>query len=299
MTLITSHIKTMEANQLWAAYDTGANSRIIAQTFPVTITHSVASVKLWLSKCLLPGTVTIGIQALVAGLPSDVFLCSTDINGNDLPENPPVDPVWTEITFSSPATLTAGNSYAIVVTAPDGNNLNAVNVCLDKSVSYSGGAMYENRNAAGWLSQNADFIFETYSSDTAVASMTVGNIISRGNKSKMRSVTFTHSDVANAAETATTTFSITGRLLKYTTVGGDAEWQFSLNDGTATIFSSGNLNGSSSAVNTGLLRMHATVPHKGIAMAGQALTCTTANVSDTDSGTAPTITIFWEESANR
>jgi len=130
-----------------------------------------------------------------------------------------------------------------------------------------------------------------------MANMTIGAVVARGSKSRMRSVTFTHTSEATAGGAATTTFPITGRLLKYTTVGGDAEWQFVLNDGIANIFSSGNLNGESSAVNTAILSMSATIPHKGIAMAGQYLTCTTTNLSEASNMTAPTITIFWEESA--
>lgn len=127
-----------------------------------------------------------------------------------------------------------------------------------------------------------------------MANMTIGSVVARGNKSRMRSVTFTHTAAATAAGSATTSFAITGRLLKYTTVGGDAEWQFALNDGIADIFSSGNI---SATTKTALLNMHATISHRGIPMAGQTLTCTTANVSTTGLTEVPKITIFWEESA--
>ena len=123
-----------------------------------------------------------------------------------------------------------------------------------------------------------------------MANMTIGVVTARSGKSRMRKVTFTHTSAGTAGGAATTTFPITGRLLKYVRVGGDAEWQFVLNDGIANIFSSGNLNATTTET---LLNMHATIPHNGIPMAGQSLTCTTTNVS----GTAPTITIFWEESA--
>lgn len=123
-----------------------------------------------------------------------------------------------------------------------------------------------------------------------MANMTIGSITARSGKSRMRRVTFTHTSELTAGGAATTSFTITGRLLKYTAVGGDAEWQFALNDGTVDVFSSGNLN---ATTNTAILQMSATIIHKGIAMAGQTLTCTTTNVTTT----APTITIFWEESA--
>ncbi len=130
-----------------------------------------------------------------------------------------------------------------------------------------------------------------------MANMTIGAVTARSGKSRMRKVTFTHTSVGTAGGSATTTFPITGRMLKYVTVGGDAEWQFVLNDGTVNVFSSGNLNGASSAVNTAILNLSATIPHKGIPMAGQLLTCTTTNVAAAGNGTAPTITVFWEESA--
>ena len=110
-----------------------------------------------------------------------------------------------------------------------------------------------------------------------------------GKKSRLRKVVFTHTASGTSAGNATTVFAITGKLLRYITTGGDAEWQFTLNDGTAVIFSSGNLTATATSA---ILNVHATVPHDGIAMVDQNLLCTTANVT----GTAPTITIIWEES---
>ena len=123
-----------------------------------------------------------------------------------------------------------------------------------------------------------------------MANMTTGAVTARGGKSRMRSVTFTHTSELTAGGSATTSFPITGRLLKYTRTGGDAEWQIVLNDGIADIFSSGNVNATTTDA---ILNMSATIIHRGIAMAGQTLTCTTTNVTTT----APTITVFWEESA--
>jgi hypothetical protein len=126
----------------------------------------------------------------------------------------------------------------------------------------------------------------------ADSNMTIGaedTEVTSGRKARLRKVTFTHTAAGTAAGNATTTFNITGKLLRYITTGGDAEWQFSLNDGTADIFSSGNL---TATATSGALSMHATIPHDGIPLVEQTLKCTTANVS----GTAPTITVIWEES---
>ena len=126
----------------------------------------------------------------------------------------------------------------------------------------------------------------------ADANMTIGTISGEtinGKKTRLRKVTFTHTSAATSAGNATTSFSITGKLLRYITTGGDVEWQFTLNDGIAVVFSSGNL---TATATSGILNVHATVPHDGIAMVNQTLLCTTANVT----GTAPTITVIWEDS---
>ncbi len=126
----------------------------------------------------------------------------------------------------------------------------------------------------------------------ADSNMTIGVELGEttsGKLSMFRKIVFTHTAAGTAGGNATTTFTITGKLLRYITTGGDAEWQFVLNDGIANIFSSGNL---TATATSGALSMHATVPHNGVPMVDQTLLCTTTNVS----GTAPTITIIWEES---
>lgn len=119
--------------------------------------------------------------------------------------------------------------------------------------------------------------------------MTIGDVTARSGKSRMRRVTFTQT-VAGATGNATTTFPITGKLLRFVTTGGDAAWTFTLNDGTGDIFTSASL---SATATSGVLNMHATVPHDGIPMAGQTLLCTIANSATN----VVTITIIWEESA--
>ena len=124
----------------------------------------------------------------------------------------------------------------------------------------------------------------------ADANMTIGAVTARGGKSRIRRVTFTHTASGTAVGSATTTFPITGKLLRFATTGGDGAWTFVLNDGIADIYTSASL---TATATSGPLSMHATVPHDGIPMAGQTLLCTTGGISTT----APTITIIWEESA--
>ena len=118
--------------------------------------------------------------------------------------------------------------------------------------------------------------------------MTISAVTARSGQSRMRRVTFT--ETTAGAGNATTTFPITGKLLRFVTSGGDGAWTFTLNDGTAVIFTSDSL---TATATSGVLNMHATVPHDGIPMVDQTLLLTTA-----DSGTnAASITIIWEESA--
>ena len=125
----------------------------------------------------------------------------------------------------------------------------------------------------------------------ADSNMTIGAVTARGGNARMRSVTFTQT-ATNAAGNATTTFPINGKLLRFVTTGGDASWTFTLNDGTADIFAV-TLTGGDDTAQTGILNMHATVPHDGIPMVDQTLKCTVSG-----SATAVTvITIIWEESA--
>ena len=121
------------------------------------------------------------------------------------------------------------------------------------------------------------------------SNMTISAVTARSGKSRMRRVTFTQT-ASGAAGNATTTFPITGKLLRYVTTGGDGAWDFTLNDGTANIFT---VTGLTATATSAVISMHATVPHDGIPMAGQTLLLTIAN----GGSTAATITIIWEESA--
>ncbi len=121
-----------------------------------------------------------------------------------------------------------------------------------------------------------------------MANMTIGAVTARGGKARMRRVTFT--ETTAGVGSATTSFPITGRLLRFVTTGGDGSWTFTLNDGTAVIFTSSAL---TATATSGILYMSATIPHNGIPMCGQTLLLTTVNSGTT----VATITIIWEESA--
>lgn len=136
-----------------------------------------------------------------------------------------------------------------------------------------------------------------------MANMTIGaetHGLKSGRKSRLRKVVFTHTLAATADGSATTTFNITGTLLRVVTTGGDGAWNIVLNDGVADIWASPSI--TATATSYPLYQVAAgsltTVTDDesdfayGIPLVEQTLTCTTSNVSTT----APTITVIWEES---
>lgn len=123
--------------------------------------------------------------------------------------------------------------------------------------------------------------------------------ITSGRKSRLRKVVFTQT-VAGAAGNATTAFTITGKLLRVETSGGDGAWDFTLNDGITNVFAITGINVAGTA-NSWPLYMTAaggvsggatTAIVHGIPMVEQTLLCTIANGGTT----AAVITVIWEES---
>jgi hypothetical protein len=129
--------------------------------------------------------------------------------------------------------------------------------------------------------------------------MTISTVKKKSGDGDMKSVTFTHTAAGTATGSATTTFSIHGRLYRIVTDdGGDAAWNVVLNDGIADIWTSPSLG---TNAQTRLLGMEwdGSSPDAdtdaalfGIPIAGP-LTCSTSNMSG--SGTGPAITIIYEE----
>jgi len=121
-----------------------------------------------------------------------------------------------------------------------------------------------------------------------------------GQRQRLKKVVFTHTAAGTASGNATTTFKITGTLLRVITTGGDGAWNIVLNDSVANIWSSPSI--TATAVSFPLYQVAAgslaavTDDESdfayGIPMVDQALKCTTSNVSTT----APTVTVIWEES---
>lgn len=135
-----------------------------------------------------------------------------------------------------------------------------------------------------------------------MANMTVGSIREKAGTpdKKMKSISFTHTAAGTAGGSAATTEEIHGTLLRiYTDAGGDAAWNVVLSASGVTIWTSGTLVTGVQTLPLGIMWDGGTpaadteVTMWGIPLAGEALTCTTSNMSG--SGTGPTITIVYRE----
>jgi len=132
--------------------------------------------------------------------------------------------------------------------------------------------------------------------------MTVGDIKKKKDDVNpiMRSVTFTHTAAGTATGSASTTEEIHGTILRiYTDDGGDAAWNVVLSASGSTIWTSPSLGTGAQTLPLGIMWDAGTpaadteVTMWGIPLAGEALTCSTSNMSG--SGTGPAITIVYRQ----
>ena len=109
----------------------------IGQTFTAGLSGPLTSVEVFLVDVdERPGTepgLTVALASTSSGLPVGVALAASTIPDSDVPS---VSGVVT-VTFSSPATVTAGEQYAILITTSETNN--NYKWCGDGADTYSGG----------------------------------------------------------------------------------------------------------------------------------------------------------------
>ena len=109
----------------------------IGQTFTAGLSGPLTSVEVFLVDVdERPGTepgLTVALASTSSGLPVGVALAASTIPDSDVPSVPGV----VTVTFSSPATVTAGEQYAILITTSETNN--NYKWCGDGADTYSGG----------------------------------------------------------------------------------------------------------------------------------------------------------------
>jgi len=142
--------------------EAAGNGYWIAQTFTPSISHSITSVKLKLSRNNTPGTITVSIRATSGDVPTGADLTSGTTNGDTLTTDAGTGE-WREITVT-PFILVASTKYAIVMRA-------ANDVPTNYAGARGGGSGYSNGNecydgaddGATWFGTiGADLVFYEY-----------------------------------------------------------------------------------------------------------------------------------------
>ena len=168
---------------LYERYQSGAtadlgrwDTRWGGQTFTPSVSHTITSVKLFMRRDDLPGTMTVSIKATDGGgLPTGADLTSGTTDADTLPEYP-ASREWREISFGAGTVLTASTTYAIVFRTPDTDLPNQCRLGIDQtSPTYAGGATCNSSDSGGsWAFQgvDTDALFEEYGDPIGTSTVT-------------------------------------------------------------------------------------------------------------------------------
>ncbi|HJQ32371.1 MAG TPA: carboxypeptidase regulatory-like domain-containing protein [Pyrinomonadaceae bacterium] len=129
----------------------------MAQTFVPASSGRLSSVDVQLATATTgtAGPLVVEIHNTVGGAPGSTVLASVTTSDVTSATN-----AWVPITFASPANVTAGTTYAIVLRGATGGDYRATR---SNKNSYSGGAWYTSTNSGStWAAQGQDLAFRTY-----------------------------------------------------------------------------------------------------------------------------------------
>lgn len=122
-----------------------------AQIFKPSIAHTITLCKLRLYRVGSPGTVTVGVRAVAAGEPTGADLASGTIDGNTL--GTATAGATVQVIFTTPISLTAATSYALVIRVPSGNISNALGLRIGgvslPTNPYANGDIYRSADSGG------------------------------------------------------------------------------------------------------------------------------------------------------
>ncbi|HEX8119172.1 MAG TPA: hypothetical protein VF521_17980, partial [Pyrinomonadaceae bacterium] len=203
----------------------------MAQTFVPASSGRLSSVDVQLATASAgtSGPLVVEIRNTVSGTPGGTVLASVTTSDVSSATNS-----WVPITFTAPATVTAGTAYAIVLRAGSGGDYRATR---SNKNSYSGGAWYTSTNSGStWAAQGQDLAFRTYV--TPVSYATSGTLVS--------SLKDSNPAVGGSTNWTTLTWTATtpaGTSVKFQVAGsnsGSGPFNFVGPDGTAnTYFTTG------------------------------------------------------------
>ncbi|HWW74929.1 MAG TPA: carboxypeptidase regulatory-like domain-containing protein, partial [Pyrinomonadaceae bacterium] len=129
----------------------------MAQTFKPASSGRLSSVDVQLATATAgtAGPLVVEIRNTVSGAPGSMVLASVTTSDVASATN-----AWVPITFSAPANVTAGTTYAIVLRGAAGGDYRSTR--SNKS-AYASGAWYTSTNSGStWAAQGQDLAFRTY-----------------------------------------------------------------------------------------------------------------------------------------
>lgn len=152
-----------------------SSSQSIAQVFTPGQSGSLTMVGLGISKSGSVTNLTIALNAASGGVPTGSALASQTLTGTDLSVITTGQTIF-DVTFTSPASVTAGSTYALVATTTDNRTFFPVFGGGDFRWYYSNA--YANGNSASktggsWTFMGGDLTFVTY-----VVESSSGNTVS-------------------------------------------------------------------------------------------------------------------------
>jgi hypothetical protein len=132
------------------------------QSFTAGKSGPLSSVAIVLSNAGSAADLTVELTNASSDLPTGSALATATISSGDVPSWPSSGTVTA--TFSSPATVTAGEQYAILVTtSATGSGGDHYEWNYDSSATYSGGSGLDDRGSGGaWQTVSHEFSLRTY-----------------------------------------------------------------------------------------------------------------------------------------
>ena len=140
----------------------------VAQSFQVTGTQEVATVKLWLKKSGSPtGTMTLRIETDNSGDPSGT-LADANLTVDVAESSVGTSYADVTFTFATPANISGSTTYWIVLSTDRSNSIsNYVTWGIDSSTpSYADGQLV-SENSSSWSAESADGVFSVEGAGTA------------------------------------------------------------------------------------------------------------------------------------
>lgn len=154
----------------------GGPAWVVGQTFTAGAGGALDQVDLLLNAYTTTpdGPLTVEVRTASGNLPSGTSLATTTIPASSVPFSSTHHPSWVTVTFTTPATVTAGTQYALVLSSSA--TVAAFETFADTSGGYAGGQLSEQPTGGGSFAARPaeDLDFKTYVAEATVSSPSRG-----------------------------------------------------------------------------------------------------------------------------